>query len=74
MFKNFLLKAMLKKQGVPPAQIDVILGLMEKDPELFKKIADEIQAEVKKGKSQQDAAMYVMPKYQSQLQKLMARK
>ena len=62
---------MLKKQGVPPAQIDMILGLMEKDPALFKKMADEIKAEVKKGKSQQDAAMWVMPKYQSQLQALM---
>jgi len=71
MFKNFFLKAMLKKQGVPPAQIDMILGLMEKDPALFKKMADEIKAEVKKGKSQQDAAMWVMPKYQSQLQALM---
>ncbi len=71
MFKNFLLKAMLKKQGVPAEQIDMILGLMEKDPELFKKIAAEIEAETKKGKSQQDAAMYVMPKYQRELQALM---
>lgn len=71
MFKNFLLKAMLKKQGVPAEQIDMILGLMEKDPELFKKIAAEIEVETKKGKSQQDAAMYVMPKYQRELQALM---
>lgn len=71
MFKNFLLKAMLKKQGVPAEQIDMILGLMEKDPELFKKIAAEIEAETKKGKSQQDAAMFVMPKYQRELQALM---
>ena len=74
MFKNFLLKKMLKSQGVPEAQIDMVLAVMEKDPELFKKIAAEIEAETKKGKSQQDAAMFIMPKYQSQLQKLMAQK
>lgn len=71
MFKNFLLKKMLKSQGVPEAQIDMVLGLMEKDPELFKAMSAEIEAEVKKGKSQQDAAMWVMPKYQARLQALM---
>lgn len=74
MFKNFLLKTMLKKQGVPEAQINMILEVMEKDPALFKQIADEIKVEVKKGKSQQDAALFIMPKYQRQLQALLAKK
>ena len=46
MFKNFLLKKMLRSQGVPDDQIDMIIAMMEKDPELFKKIAEEIQANV----------------------------
>ncbi len=65
---------MLKKQGVPTEQIDMVLAVVEKDPELFKTIAAEIEVEVKKGKSQQEAALSVMPKYQSQLQALLAQK
>ena len=70
MFKNFLLKKMLKKQGVPPEQIDMLLNMMNKDPELFKKIAKEIEELTKKGFNQQQAGMQVMQKYQSELQKL----
>jgi hypothetical protein len=71
MFKNFLLKKMLKSQGVPEDQVDMILGLMEKNPELFKKIAEEIQGRVKGGEDQQSAAMAVMQKYQTELQAIM---
>ncbi len=46
--------------------------MLEKDPDLFMKIAKEVQEEMKKGKSQMHAAMAVMPKYQAQIQKLMA--
>lgn len=42
MFKSFLLKKMLVAKGVPEAQVDALLSMMEKDPELFKKIALEI--------------------------------
>ena len=38
MFKNLLLKKMLKAQGVPEEQIDVVIKMMEKNPELFKTI------------------------------------
>ena len=55
MFKNFLLKKMLRKQGVPEGQIDMVITMMEKDPELFKKIAKEIQAKIKGGMDQQSA-------------------
>jgi len=70
MFKNFLLKKMLRTQGVPEAQIDMVITMMEKDPELFKKIAEEIQAKIKEGKDQQSASMEVMQKYQEELKKL----
>lgn len=70
MFKNFLLKKMLRTQGVPEAQIDMVITMMEKNPELFKKIAEEIQAKIKEGKDQQSASLEVMQKYESELKKL----
>jgi hypothetical protein len=70
MFKNFLLKKMLRTQGVPEAQIDMVLNMMEKDPALFKKIAEEIQEKIKGGIDQQTASMQVMQKYQNELKKL----
>ncbi len=70
MFKNFLLKKMLRTQGVPEAQIDMFIGMMEKNPELFKTIAEEIQEKMKSGMSQMDAGMQVMKKYESELKKL----
>ena len=70
MFKNFLLKKMLRTQGVPEAQIDMVITMMEKDPELFKKIATEIQEKIKNGMDQTAASMEVMKKYESELKKL----
>jgi hypothetical protein len=70
MFKNFLLKKMLRTQGVPEAQIDMVITMMEKNPELFKTIAEEIQAKIKVGMDQNSASMEVMQKYESELKKL----
>jgi len=70
MFQNFLLRKMLKSQGVPEAQIDMFLKMIEKNPELFKTIANEIQEKVKGGMSQTDAGMKVMAKYEIELKKL----
>lgn len=70
MFKNFLLKKMLRTQGIPETQIDMVIEMMEKNPELFKKIAEEIQAKIKDGKDQQAASIEVMQKYQTELKKL----
>ena len=70
MFKNFLLKKMLKAQGIPEEQIDMVLKMMEKDPELFKKIAGEIQQKMKSGMDQTTASMEVMKKYEEDLKKL----
>ena len=64
---------MLKSQmkGVSEEQQEQIIGMFEKDPELFKKIAEEIQVEMKNGKDQMTASMAVMRKYQDQLKGLM---
>jgi len=70
MFQNFLLKKMLRTQGVPEAQIEMFIGMIEKNPELFKTIAAEIQEKVKSGMNQTDAGMIVMKKYEEELKKL----
>ena len=70
MFQNFLLKKMLRKQGVPEAQIEMFVTMIEKNPELFKTIAGEIQEKMKSGISQTDAGMQVMKKYEVELKKL----
>ena len=70
MFKNFILKKMLRKQGVPEGQIDMVINMMEKNPQLFKTIAEEIQAKIKGGMDQMAASMEVMQKYESELKKL----
>jgi hypothetical protein len=74
MFKNFLMKKLLQAQtkNLPKEQQEMVMIMLEKDPDLFMKIAKEVQEEMKKGKSQMHAAMGVMPKYQAQIQKLMA--
>jgi hypothetical protein len=73
MIKNFLMKKMLqsKLKDVPKDQQDKILMAIEKNPELFQKIALEIQQEVKGGKDQMAAAISVMEKYKGELQQLM---
>jgi hypothetical protein len=70
---NFVMRKMLKSQmkGLPEAQQEAILSAFEKDPALFKKIADEVKQKTKNGQNQQMASMEVMMKYKSQIQKLM---
>ena len=68
--KNFFLRKMLKSQGVPEEQVDMVISMMEKNPELFKTIAKEIEEHVKGGMDQQTASMKVMMKYQDELKKL----
>jgi len=66
------MKQLLKSQmkGVPEEQIDMILSIVEKNPELFKKIAEEIKIETENGKDQMTASMEVMKRYEEDLKKL----
>ncbi len=73
--KNYATKKLLQSQlkNVPEDQREMIETMFEKDPELFAKIAKEMQEEMKKnGNNQMAAAMKVMPKYQAQLQSAMS--
>ena len=71
-FQDFFLKKMLQRQGVPEAQIDMFVRMIEKNPELFKTIAKEVEEKVKGGMSQTDAGMVVMKAHEEELRKLAA--
>ncbi|MBP6060636.1 MAG: hypothetical protein KA515_01370 [Candidatus Pacebacteria bacterium] len=70
MFQNFLLRKMLRLKGVPEAQVNMFIGMMEKNPELFTKIAKEVEEHTKKGMNQEQAGLLVMKKYEQELKKL----
>ena len=73
MIKEFFLKQALKygAKDLPKEQQAALKQAVEKDPELFSKIAKEIEALKKAGKPEMYAALDVMKKYQKQLQALM---
>jgi vacuolar-type H+-ATPase subunit H len=76
MIKDFLVNKMLEKQlsGMPKEQQEMIKEAVKKNPELFKKIAEETEAQVKAGKNQMYAAFEVMKKYQKELQETLTQK
>ncbi|OHA92135.1 MAG: hypothetical protein A3J09_01410 [Candidatus Zambryskibacteria bacterium RIFCSPLOWO2_02_FULL_51_21] len=71
--KDFFLKQALKHKlkDVPEAQRDMLMGAMEKNPDFFKRIGDEIKARTKRGESEMAATMAVMRENQAELQKLL---
>ncbi|MDB5266369.1 MAG: hypothetical protein JWN89_184 [Parcubacteria group bacterium] len=73
MFQNFMLKQMLKSKmkGVPEAEQERVLALVEKNPDFFKKIGEEVEKRKKSGQNEMEATMQVMREHQSELQKLM---
>lgn len=71
--QDFLIRQVMKSKlkDVPEAQREQIMQLVTKDPELFKKIGEEIERRVKGGEQQMKATMTVMKKYRSELAGLM---
>ena len=72
--KDYLIKKVVasKLKDVPEAQREQILALVTKNPELFKKIGEEIDRRVKGGgEPQMKATMEVMKKYHSEISALM---
>ena len=70
MFGNFLLRKMLRTQGVPEPQVDMFITMMEKNPALFESIAKEIKERMDGGADQNTASMEVMKKYEGELRGL----
>lgn len=72
--QDFLLNQAMKwkMKDVPEEQREQIMSLVKKNPELFKKIGEEVDRRVKKGgEPQMKATMEVMKKYRSELAGLM---
>ena len=59
-----------KLKDVPEAEQEKMIGMIEKNPELFQKIGLEVQNLMKQGKDQMSATMEVMQKYQEELKKI----
>lgn len=75
MIKEFLLKQAVKHgtKNLPKDQAELLQAAVEKNPELFSKIAKEIEVLKKAGKPEMYAALDVMKKYQKELQGLFAK-
>lgn len=72
--QDFLLKQAMKwkLKDMPAAQQEQIMTLVQKNPDLFKKIGEEVDRRVKKGgEDQMKATMEVMKKYREELAGLM---
>lgn len=73
MIKEFFLKKVLdyKLKNVPEEQKKFIMTIVEKKPELFEKIAKEIEHKTKQGEGQMKASIDVMKKYQHELREVL---
>jgi len=71
--QSFLLNqyAKWKLKDVPAAQREQMTALVTKDPQLFKKIGEEIERRKKGGEGETKAALEVMKKYRTELSALM---
>ncbi|MBP9749569.1 MAG: hypothetical protein KBD21_02470 [Candidatus Pacebacteria bacterium] len=68
--KDFLVKKVAERQlkDLPPQQRDMIMKLLENNPDLFMKMSKEVEHKIKKeGKDQMLAMMEVGKKYQKEL-------
>ncbi len=72
MIKEFFLKQAVKHgtKNLPKEQQEMLQVAVEKNPELFTKIAKEIEVLKKQGKPEMYAALDVMKKYQKEMQEL----
>jgi hypothetical protein len=72
MFKKFLMKQALKSQlkGVPEAEQERILDMVERNPDFFENLAKELQDALASGKDQQTAALEIMTRHKESLSRM----
>ena len=70
--RDFFVKQAVKHstKNLPKDQQELMQKAVEKNPELFSKIAKEIEVLKKQGKPEMYASLDVMKKYQKELQEL----
>lgn len=57
--------------GLPKDKQDKILNAILKNPEFFKKMAEEMQSEMKSGLNQMQVAQKLAGKYQAEIKKIL---
>ena len=72
---NFFTKALIKKQmkGMPEAEIEKVLTIIEKNPDFFKKMITNVQEKVKQGMSQEDAAKQFAQEHGGELKDILGK-
>ena len=72
---NFFTKSLIKRQlkGVPDAEIEKLFLLIEKNPDFFKKMAEEVQKKVKSGLSQEDAAKQFAEEHKDEMRGILGK-
>jgi len=75
MFQNFLMKQMLmaqiKKLNLPKDKQDKIVNAIVNNPEFFKKMAEDMQIEMKSGQNQMQVAQKLAGKYQNEIKQML---
>lgn len=73
MLKELLMRKMLqsKLKGLPQNEQDKLLGMVERNPELFMRIVEETKEVIKEGKGEMDAVMEVLKNHEAEFKGLM---
>jgi phospholipid N-methyltransferase len=66
-----MLKSKLKSAGVPEADMNRLLGAIERNPDFFKTLAEKVQQKMSVGMNQEEAVMAVLGEEQGGLQNVL---
>ncbi len=66
-----MLFAQLKKMNIPKDQQNKIVNAITKNPDFFKKMAEDMQSELKTNPNQAQVAQKLAGKYQAEIAKIM---
>jgi len=66
-----IILAQLKKMNLPKDKQDKLVNAIMNNPEFFKKMAEEMQAEMKGGLNQMQVAQKLASKYQEEVRKIL---
>lgn len=66
-----MLMAQIKKLNLPKDKQDKIVNAIIKNPEFFKKMAEDMQVEMKNGQNQMQVAQKLAGKYQDEIKQIL---